>query len=264
MKKTLVSIVSILVVGILFNACKSSTTSPTNNNGDISSSYYPNNEGTSYKYNVNREDSTGSTTTGTRKSTYSGTVTLGGTVYQTQIDTLSFGGLTATSINYFRKTDAGVYLYLDTTGLSNVIPDSLIQYVSFSNELTEFSFPMGSGKSWDVAQMNLKYGALTINLIDVKAYYEGKESTTVNLDSGSKTFDAAKIKYVFVFSTPNPSNPLIVNKSTFNAYAWLVDNVGIVKWQGNGVILGAFAGGGINFSDTTSTVSQTLASYNIK
>ena len=263
MKKTVLVITGLFLSALLFNACKSNSTSPQTNT--TSGNYFPNSDGTYYKYSVVRTDSTGAQESGTRSTTYSGTTLYGSTTYQNEIDTISFGNLTTTSTTLFVKNSNGVYFAIDTTGLSATIPDSLKQYIQLDAQITAFQFPFQDGGSWPVFSLSLKLGNLTFNLVKVMAYYKGTEQLPLNLSSGTVTKTAAKIQYILTLSIPNLSNPFAPpTTSNFTAYAWLVDNVGVAQMQGNGTILDAFSGGGINFSDTTSTVTQSLINYNIK
>ncbi len=264
MKRKMLVIVSLFLFAFLFNACKSNSTSPQTTNSP-GSSYFPNSDGTYYKYSVVRTDSNGTQQSGTRSATYNGTTTYGSTTYQNEIDTITFGSFTTTSTSLFLKNNNGVYFAIDTSGLSQTIPDSLLQYIQIDAQLTAFQFPFQDGGSWPVFNLSLKLGAITFNLVKVVAYYKGIEQIPLNLTTGTVTKSAAKVQYILTLSIPNLSNPFApATTSNFTAYAWLVDNIGVVQMQGNGTILDAFSGGGINFSDTTSTVSQSLISYNVK
>ncbi len=264
MRSKLLGVIALVIFALMFSACKSnSTTAPATPSS--SSNYYPNSDGSSYKYDVTRTDSSGNQTSGTRTTNYSGTTVLGGTTYQNEIDTLTFGGFSQVFTSLFLKNDTGVMFALDTTGLSSSIPDSLLSYHTFDASLKVLSFPFQDGGSWPVFNMRLKFGSLSINLVTVTAYYMGTEPVTLNLNSGTVTNTAAKIKYDLKLSIPNLNNPLAAPAvSDYIAYAWLVQNIGVVKWEGNGAITGAFTGSGISFSDTTSTVTQSLVSYSIK
>ncbi|MCL5030571.1 MAG: hypothetical protein M1480_16285 [Bacteroidetes bacterium] len=264
MKNSKFVLIVLMSSALLFNACKSNSTAPQTTNG-TGSTYFPNSNGTYYKYSVVKTDSTGAQASGTRSTTYNGTTTLGSTTYQNEIDTITFGNFSTTSTSLFVKNNNGVYFAIDTSGLSETIPDSLKQYIQMDAQLTAFQFPFQDGVSWPAFSMSLKLGTLTFNLVKVMAYYQGVEQIPLNLSTGTVTKSAAKIQYILTLSVPNLSNPFAApTTSNFTAYAWLVDNVGVAQMQGNGTILDAFTGGGIHFADTTSTVTQSLISYNIK
>ncbi len=264
MKSKTVLVISLVLIAVMFNACKKNTTEPST--GVLSGNFFPNGDGTHYKYNVQTTDSAGNTAQGTRTSTYSGTANYGGAVFQRQIDSLNILGVNTSFVSLFQKTDAEVDYALDTTGISNFIPDSLMQYIQIDAAFKLLEFPFKDGLTWPVFNLNFKLGSLpAINIIKITAGYMGTESITLNLTSGSVTQDAAKVHYTLVITIPDLNNPLATPKTyTYTADAWLVNNIGIVKWQGNGAIIGAFTGTSINLADTTASVTQNIVSYSVK
>jgi len=87
----------------------------------------------------------------------------------------------------------------------------------------------------------------------------------LSLTSGTVIDSAAKIQYNIKLNIPNANNPLAAPAaSSYTAYAWLVNNIGVVQIQGNAFLLNAFAGNGINLADTSGTITQSIVSYNIK
>jgi hypothetical protein len=273
MIKKVILICALFSVAILFNACKSkSTTEPPGST--VSGDFFPNGDGTAYKYNTVTTDSNGTKTSGTRSTTYSGSTVIGSSTFQNEIDTVTFSGLSTVAHSFFLKTSSStgssVEYTLDTTGLYQFIPPAYMQYVQLDSLLRLIQTPFHDGDSWSVFNLSLKISigsgaSLTFNPVNVKAYYEGMEQVPLNLVTGNVTENAAKIKYVLSLQIPNPQNPLVTPPTvTYNTYAWFVSGIGIVQWQGNGTVFGAFSGGGINFGDTTSTVIQSLVSYKIK
>jgi len=267
MKRNIYIVLSLLIIALLFNACKNNPTASTPNNG-TGSSYFPNGDGTNYKYSIVQTDSAKNQTSGTRSATYSGTTIRGSITYQNEIDTIQFSLFSAVTRSLFVKNynnNNAVMISIDTTGFSDLVPDTLRQYISMDQNITIFQFPFQSGSTWPVFNMSLKLGVLSINLVSVTANYIGTEQVALNLTSGNVTQTAARIQYTLKLTIPNPNNifaaPLT---STYLATAWVADNIGIIKVQGNSTLLDAFTGLGINFADTTSTITQSLISYNIK
>ncbi|HEY6905974.1 MAG TPA: hypothetical protein VI230_00815, partial [Ignavibacteriaceae bacterium] len=136
--------------------------------------------------------------------------------------------------------------------------DSLRGYISLDKEMKVLSFPVTENKSWQVFKLSIRYLIFNLPVLTVDASYAGTESLTLHLTSGDVTKDAVKIKFTLTVSVPE------VPSASYDAYAWLVDGIGIVKWQGNGTILNALSGGGIDLSDTTSVITQSLISYDVK
>ncbi len=260
MKYKIILYAGVILFVALISSCKKSSnpTAPVT----LNKNFYPNGDGSYYKYNVTSTDSAGNNVSGTRSSTYNGTAVLSGQTFQQQVDTLTFSGISSTSLSYFSKDNSGVYFYLDTAGLAQIIPDTLLPYIQLSPKLTLFEFPFQDGKNWSVFKMNLNYGVLNLTLVDVQAYFQGLEAVTIG--NNQTIQDAAKVHFVFKLTFPDPSNPFQTVSQTYTANAWLGENIGIIKWQGSGVILNAFGGSGISFADTSSTITQTLVSYKVK
>ncbi len=256
MLKIIASIFTILILSVFLNACKNNSTNPSpleiNTN-------FPNGDGSTYKFSVEKTDSNGTQTAGTRNTDYAGTQVKNNTAYQVQIDSFNLSGVSEISLSYFRKANDGVFYFLDTTGLTSFIPAIYLSYLHIDSEMRELLFPLVSGSSWPVFKLTLNYQIFNLTIIDFSANYVGKESVLLHLTSGDLTKEAIKIKYTLNLTIPNSTNT-----NTYSAYAWFVDGIGIVKWQGSGVILNAFAGGGVDLTDTTSVITQSLISYNLK
>ena len=253
------SVLGILLISaaLFFNACEDDNPSDPGPGNGGGSGYFPNGDGTYYKYNMATTDSSGAPENGTRTTRYSGTQSMQGTNYQVQYDTI-FLSQTGTSVSYFRKTDTGVFYFMDTTGLSASIPDSIEQYLSTDAEVRALLFPLGEGSNWTVFKVQLSYGPIVFYPVDVTASYAGTENVVLNLNTGEQTKSAIKIKYLmkltFDFGAPSRN---------YEAYAWAVDSIGIVKWEGNAALLNGISGGGIDFDDTTRVVTQSLIEYDV-
>jgi hypothetical protein len=254
MNRTLLGIF-LITAALFFSACDDDNPSDPGPGNGGGGGYFPNGDGTYYKYSMSTTDSTGSPENGTRTSRYSGTQSVQGINYQVQYDTIYLNQTTATVSN-FRKTDTGVFYFMDTTGLSASIPDSIEQYLSTDDEVRALLFPLGEGSSWTVFKVQLSYGPIVFYPVDVSASYAGTENVVLNLTSGQQTKSAIKIKYVmkltFDFGAPSRN---------YEAHAWAVDSIGIVKWEGNAALLNGISGGGIDFDDTTRVVTQNLIEY---
>ena len=274
MIKKIVLLLSITAL-IFIAACSKSDNSVGNNDGggnnnSDTTNYFPNTDGNYYKYSVDRTDSTGTQSTGTSSSTFSGNKTILNTVYQIKVDTTTLSGISTTSESYLRKSDAtsanyGVYVYLDTSGISDLIPDSLLQYLDIGNEMILYSFPFTDGKTWPVLNVKLNFGVFVLTLVSLNGTYEGEENVNLNLVSGSKTMSAAKIRYDLTLTIPDVNNIFgTPTTQVFTAHAWLVKKIGPVKWDGNAALLNAVVGGDILLADTTGTLSQSLIDYKLK
>ena len=236
MKSIISSLLVLVLISLVISSCKKNdnSVSADNNNTD-NSNYFPSTVGSSYKYNFERTDSTNQQTTGTRDST----------VYT----------------SYFRKSNNGIYYFLDTTGFSENLPPEFISYLPYlkiDQELLLLPSSLQDGQTWPVFKVSLEQG-ISITVVDVEAKYLGKENVAVNLTSGTVTKPAAKIEYSFSII-----NPITQAKQTVTADGWYAADIGAVKWEGNSLLLNAFTRGEISFSDSTSTGSENLVQYSIK
>src|SRR3989339_1447026 len=217
MKKIiLLSLAAALSFGYL--GCKKSESEGPTSPGTIEN-YFPNSEGTNYKYSYSRTDSSGQVN-GTRTTYYKGSITIKGTSYKVQIDSLVISSSPQVDSSYFRTTSAGTYFFIDTTGFAASITDPslipLIPYVTIDNELLAYSVPLQAGKSWPVFKINLT-SPLFVTVVDVSALAVGKETVTLNLQSGQTNKEAMKIKFTLTLHL-NPLSPLV---QTYTAFVWL-------------------------------------------
>ena len=260
-------LVLFLITAVLFNACKDNSTDPVEEG--TTGIYFMNGNGNYYKYEVSYKDSAGSTSTGTRSATYQGTKTFGSVQYQVQVDTavLSAFPVPVASNSYFAVTKnsdgslSEVNYYVDTTGFSAYVPSEYLLYINIDANLKILSLPFVANKAWDVFAIN--YGILNLDVVKVTGTYTGTENVTLNLTSGTVTKQAAKVHYLLKVQMPDPNNLTSIQTSEFNAYAWFVEGIGVVKWQGSNTILSAVTGGGIDIYDTSES-TQTLIQYSVK
>jgi hypothetical protein len=265
MKKYLFILIGLISAAFFINGCKSSTTSPADNTNNNTTNYYPNTDGTSYKYTIVKTDSTGNKISGTRSVVYSGTSVVSSVTYQNEIDTANFSGFINATSSLFLKDNTGVSIVLDTAGFYNIVPATFRSFVTVNPKVQLLQNTFLDGNQWIVFDMSLKYGSVSLDLVNVVASYKGMEQVPLNLSSGAVTQSAAKIQYTIVLNIPDPNNLLATPaRSLYTATAWLANNIGIVQIQGNATLLDAFTGNGINFADSTSTVTQSLISYKIK
>ena len=258
MKTKFITLIFVIIAGYIFNSCDSD--SSTQSSGDVvaDETYFPAGDGTSYKYNVDKVNSDDTQASGSRSSAYSRTTAHEGVIYQIQIDSLTLSGLTTVNSAFFRKTDTGVFFFLDTTGLSASIPDSLLPSLTFDTDMRLLLFPINEESSWPVFKMSLNVQGFTFSPVELNASLAGKENFTLNLIRGNENVEAVKIRFRLSIRT----SPLSASVN-YEAFAWLAKNIGVVKWQGNGTIINAFTGGGIVFADTSSTVTQNLVEYDV-
>jgi hypothetical protein len=249
MKNSILFLSLFFFTAFLINSCSDNSTGSGGDDQD-NSNYFPVNDGAYYKYNVSRTDSGGMQTQGTRSVKYSGTKP--GTDFQRQIDSSTIGSVIIVSESYFWKTTGGVYYFLDTTGLASNIPPLYQQYISslqIDSVLRLLAAPLQS--DWPVFKIILTLTSASI--IDVKATNLGTESFNNGVASG----EAVKIKYDVTIALP------FLPVQTLTAFCWFVPDVGAAKWEGSATVINALSGGGIDFGDSTTIVTQDLIYYSL-
>lgn len=262
MKIKLIILFLFLSIFCLLQACKDEAANePAPTPAD---NYFPLTEGTNFEYSVEGIDSIGNVLTGNRTTYFIGSANLGGTDYTNQFDSITLNSLLISSQAFVRKTDHGVYYFLDTTGLYSSIPDSFRSGISLDPEFILYSFPLETGKNWTVFKMTLTFLPLISNFtpLEVTAFYEGVEGgIIIPLSSGNESADAERIKYVLTLR--ESIDPAITPKILI-AYSWIVKDIGVVKWEGNETVVNALSSAYIDFDDTVNTVTQNLVKYEIK
>lgn len=250
MKKSLLLILfTLMVVG-----CKESTTEPDTN--VTSSDYFPNSDGNYYYYNVMASDSSGLIQSGTRKIYYSGDTTLLQTPYQIRVDTFLLNSNQSIISSYFRKSPTGIFNYvgIDTTGFSGLVPDSLQGGYSFSSEYRLIYQPLSINQTWPVYKINVDYLIYQLDFFTVSAEAISKDTVTLSFRNNSVSKGVFKIKYEAMLVTGLNSPPL-----KYEAFSWIADGIGIIKWEGDSEIINFFAGRNIYLPNTY--VVEELNSY---
>lgn len=247
--------------GIIFMiaiSCKDAGTNPTIPDD---SNYFPGTEGSNFKYSIVQIDSSGNQQSGTRNVYFNGDTLLilaSPVSYRIQIDTLN---LFSSSIrkSFFRKTTGGVYYFVDTSLVSQLIPDTLKEYVTLQQETRILFFPLVNSY-WPVYSVLVTLpNNIQFKPVELSATYISTENISLPLVSGTISAEAVKIKYdlKIIEDITTPAR-------NYSALGWFTDEIGLVKLEGNGLILNALISGEINPDDSTSTFTQELIDYHIE
>lgn len=257
---SLFKLLSFLLAGILFvYSCteENSTNTPGEENLPV---YFPNSEGTFYKYEIIETDTNGIISTGIRNVVYLEDTLINGTRYKLQIDSIQTNLQLSVSASYFRTTETGVFYFVDTTGFTNTLPDSLQSSVELQDEMRAYLFPLSEGSFWTVYRISIELNEfLSFNLVDITGKYIFDETLILELSDGIQTFNTKKVGIVLNLQTGAADSVI-----TFNANTWLAEDIGIVKMEGSTVVLNLISGGGLNLSDISKTAIQNLIDYDVK
>jgi len=222
--------------------------------------YFPNNDSTFYKYEITLSDTSGIVESGFRTVHYLGHITLGRTPYQIQYDTVSTNLQLTGTASYFRTTSTGVFYFVDTTGFSASIPDSLKSLVEIQQEMRAYLFPLESGSLWTVYRISIPINEfISFTPINITGRFEANESLLLNLNSGDTTVTTKKVNFEFAF-TASPEGSIV----TYNASAWLAENIGVVKLEGDAILVSLLTGGELTETGSSTIVNQELVEFEIK
>ncbi len=256
-------IVITTVVLLFILSCKDSSVDPVDSiSSDNAYAYYPGEKGTLLKYRIDTLNSATSQfdSVSSEISVFAGEENVGGTNYSIQIN-----DQTGETELLFRRTEAALYFYADTTGLDSLtlaLPPQLTEIISFEadREAIVLSTPFQDNKSWTTYKLNMVIEQDSIrysySIIDIKAFYEGSEVFNDMLSE--------KIKYQFTLRIPAVDNLFDPPASVYEGEAWFTESAGLTGIKGNGAIVGFLGGGDINISDTLTKVQRILTEYQIK
>ncbi|GBD88479.1 hypothetical protein BMS3Abin03_02415 [bacterium BMS3Abin03] len=222
--------------------------------------YFPHTEGTYYKFEITQSDSSGIIDTGFRTVSYSGDTTIDRTPYRVQIDSTETNQQMTVTESFFRTTETGVFYFVDTTGFSASLPDSLKSLVEIQQEMRAYLFPLEGGSTWTVYRVSIPINEfISFTPINITGRFEANESILLNLISGDTTITTKKVSFAFAF-TPSPEGSIV----TYNANVWLADNIGVVKIEGDAILVSLLTGGGLTVTGSPTVVNQKLIEFKIK
>lgn len=267
---------AVLIIAAIMYSCDSNTADSIidggGDSGKVVKDYFPGGVGSNWTYAVGLSDSgsTAYSNNATKAVTFKSVVTTDGADEINQEEAVVYNGnALPVSIVKMRRSDKGLYILIDTTGLAESIPDTVKQLLNeylgsfqlnISTEVQTLSVPFFSGQTWKAFALNISSGVIfSVDAIVVNASYAGTE----NIDIQSETKQAQKIKYTVIFRYPSES-VIPFNEKSYDAFAWYVEGVGLAKFQGNALITNVLSGSEINLSDTNRVAVQTLTSYEIK
>ena len=256
--KSLYEFLVILFFTVIFLfGCTETTTEP---DETIYPDYYPTSTGSALKYSMVEKDTLGNIIqSGTRNILFSGSANYNGINYTTQDDSLDFGSQSSVSTYLVRKTETGVFYAVDTSQISQLIPDTLKQYVTLRNEMQLLFYPLATGSSWSLYRITAEIQPnVEIKILDIVASFEKAQYIELNIDSVRLVFPSRKVSYTVELYTEIGSEP-----DTYTANMWFVENIGLVKFEGNQFIIGT-SGGGITIEPSPNILTEELINYNIK
>lgn len=255
----LIFIIIISILLLIVYSCKDAATNP---GGQDNGNYYPVSIGNSYKYSITQTDSAGGITTGTRYVNYIGDTLLNlqsPTSFTIQYDSVETGSTTSGNYSFFRKSNFGIFYYVDTSQVSSLVPDSLRDFVTLQQETRLVFLPI-KNSFWYVYTILVQLpNNLTFKPIEMSGTYTNTENVQLQLTAGTSTVEALKVRYELKIISD-----ITARAQYFTAFGWFSKGIGLVKLEGDGPILDALISGELNLDDSTSTFSQELVDYQIE
>ncbi len=250
------NILTLIVLVLLITTCKESTTGPTNNlpNED----YYPCKNGSLFVYSMAITDSNGITETGKRFMKFNDSTVVEGTTYQIQKDSFVTLSVTQNNSSFLRISNMGVFSYADTTGFTDTIPDSLKQYVMVDREVRVLFYPLTLNLTYPVYTVSVNYLITALNILDIDAKVESEETLDLTLNNIAVQSKAYKIKYTFIIRF----GLKISDEIQYEAFGWVVKDIGFVKWDGDAEVLNFLLNE--NIFPLESNVKMEMTEYNIQ
>lgn len=242
MKKNLLLILFTLMVAV---SCKESTTEPTPN--VESADYFPNSDGNYYYYDVMASDSFGLVQSGTRKIYYSGDTSLLLTPYQIKVDSFTINGVQSVSKSFFRKSNTGVFNYvdIDTNGFNAIIPDSLRGAISFDQEYRLLYQPLELFQTWSVYKITVNYLSFQFDIFTIDAKVISKNTIDIAFNNSTVTKEVFTIRYTAKLTTDLNQPPL-----TFGANGRIAEGIGFIRWEGDSEVINFLSGRNIYLQGT--------------
>lgn len=242
---------------ILFLSCKENqtTTPPVE---DIET--FPSKAGTSYSYNVKFGIS--NPINGIRKSriisqSVSKQFLDKSVIYQPQIDSILYQGTVLVDTTYFRKSSSGVFYFIDTTGFSQLVPDTLRNLLAIDTESRALFFPLSLNQTWPVYQVDVKIAGIPV-FSPIKTYAKVVDSYKMDFVSrnSTKTFNVYKIEYNLDIQLSPESQ---VERQTVVAH--FAVGLGFIKWDGQSAVTNIVKG--TTFTYPSEVILEELTTYHI-
>jgi hypothetical protein len=120
-------------------------------------------------------------------------------------------------------------------------------------------FPLGEGSFWPAYRISVDLPLGSFSFVNLNGSYLNRENLPLNLINGITEVPSSKVKFDL-----DIQRGINLTPKKFTAFAWVTDEIGIVKLMGSSVILGFLLTGEFNFDDSTKTITQDIYEYEIK
>ena len=196
---------------------------------------------------------------GSRKVYFDDDTTILQTQYQTRIDTFQINGVLSESKSFFRKSNSGVFNYvdIDTNGFNAIIPDSLQGAISFDEEYRLLYQPLELFQTWSVYKITVNYLSFQYDVFTIDAKVISKNTIDFAFNNSTVTKEVFTIRFTAKLTTDLNQPPL-----TFGATGEIAEGIGFISWEGDSEVINFLAGGNIYLPNTY--VIEELYSYKLQ
>ena len=272
----IIKIIWILIFISILAACSEDENGPTDPTSQESAAgYYPGGLGSTFNFRYDTLNSASNVfeSVGTRFSEFTDYAVTGTSENIVQENSQAINGVNTNSTLKLRRTNAGIYFLIDSLDvlpLLEMLPDSIKNRIEFQidSEIIALSTPLQPNKNWSAfkALVTLKDFGISITLVELKVYYEGEEELFIEAVSENRI--SKKIRYEFRLSIPDVTSTdltALLNPPTtvFNTEGWFVEDIGLVKLEGNSFLINSLNSGSLTISDTSGIAREVLTSYNL-
>ncbi|WP_337865117.1 hypothetical protein [Ignavibacterium sp.] len=251
--KKIIKYFSLIILLILVSCKENSVVNPPSGNLD----FFPAKAEAKYSFNFYYVLNPG--LNGTKFISIGNLNNINGTEYFAETDSSIFERTITVDTTFFRKSKTGVFYFIDTTGVSEFIPDSIRNSLSIDTESRLLFFPLTINQTWPVYQVDVTFSGVPVySIIKISAKVIDSYLLTKTFRDSSITKLVNKIQYDMDVQL-SPTSP----KETFTAFGYTMDGIGFIKWEGDTLVLDLIRGGRLNFTGTitSSTVVEELTNY---
>jgi len=157
--------------------------------------------------------------------------------------------------NQISKTDPADFFY-DSTGVSDLIPDSVEVALLLDETFKVIQFPYLDGNEWTVFKAGVNFGTFKFTIFSITGKYVGKED--LQLSGNSKTISAERFDYKIILNMPDLNNPFVSNDQTYSASIWFSPEVGLAKIEGSGMFINPISGQFFDIADSNKVMRHSL------
>ena len=156
----------------------------------------------------------------------------------------------------FRINENTIEFFYDSTGLAELIPDSIDIELTIEESFKLVEYPYEKEKKWSAFKAGANYGTFKFQIFSITGEYLGSE--TIQLEGFESVSETEKFEYEISLNIPDISNPFVSNIQKYSATMWFSPEVGIVQIEGCEMIVNPITGRSVDVSDSNKVIRHSL------